>query len=135
MFALSRAGSELFPIKSGRCGVIFTEGHEPWAQVHRWAQRAGIGDRMEHSTRRNFFAVTGVGTAVGIASLAAPSAADAASIDQVRVPAGAASSMAAYVSNVHRGEVTLMVSDREVTVIDKQLAARLAHAFHQAARG
>lgn len=90
---------------------------------------------MEKSTRRNFFAVTGVGTAAGIAALAAPSPADAATVDQVKVPAGAEPSMVAYVSNVHRGEVTLMVADREVTVTDKQLAARLAHAFHQATRG
>lgn len=90
---------------------------------------------MDKSTRRNFFAVTGVGTAVGIAALAAPSPADAAAVtDQVRVPAGAESTMAAYVSNVHRGEVTLMVADREVTVTDKKLAASLAQAFHQAAR-
>ena len=90
---------------------------------------------MEKSTRRNFFAVTGVGTVAGVAALAAPTPANAAVADRVQVPAGAEPSMAAYVSDVHRGEVTLMVSDREVTVVDKQLAARLAHAFHQAARG
>lgn len=89
---------------------------------------------MEHSTRRNFFAITGVGTAVGIAALAAPGSAHAAVIDEVKVPTGAAGSMMAHVSNVHTGEVTLMVSGHEVTVTDKKLAASLAHAFHQAAR-
>lgn len=89
---------------------------------------------MEHSTRRNFFAVTGVGTAVGIAAMAVPNIAHAAVADEVKVPAGAADSMMAHVSNVHTGEVTLMVSGREVTVTDKKLAASLANAFHQAAR-
>ncbi len=42
--------------------------------------------------------------------------------------------MAAYVSDVHRGEVTLMVADHEVCVTDKELAARLATAFHKADR-
>lgn len=93
---------------------------------------------MEKSSRRNFVTITGLGTAVGIAAMAAPSAANAATVDQVsdkvQVPRGAASSMAAFVSDVHRGEVTLMVDGDEVTVTDKQLAARLAHAFHHAPR-
>ncbi|MEO8749037.1 hypothetical protein V3G39_09635 [Dermatophilaceae bacterium Sec6.4] len=90
---------------------------------------------MEDSTRRKFFAVTGVGTALGIAAMAAPSPADAAVAGDVKVPHGAEPTMVAFVSNVHRGEVTLMVGDREVAVTDTQLAARLSHAFHQAARG
>ena len=93
---------------------------------------------MENSSRRNFVAITGLGTAASIAALATPSAANAAvperASDQVKVPRGAASSMAAFVSDVHRGQVTLMVDGDEVTVTDKQLAARLAHAFHHAAR-
>lgn len=89
---------------------------------------------MENSTRRNFFAVTGVGTVVGVAAMAAPATAGAATTDDVAVPAGAAPTMVAHVGNVHRGEVTLMVAGKEVSVIDKQLAARLAQAFHQAAR-
>ncbi len=90
---------------------------------------------MEQSTRRNFFAITGVGTAVGIAALAAPGSADAAVVDSVKVPTGASDSMMAHVTNVRTGEVTLMVSGHEVSVTDKQLAARLAQAFQQAARG
>lgn len=89
---------------------------------------------MENSTRRNFFAVTGVGTVLGVAAIAAPATANAAVVDDVTVPAGAASTMVAHVSNLHRGEVTLMVAGKEVSVTDKQLAARLAQAFHQAAR-
>ena len=93
---------------------------------------------MDRSSRRNFVAITSLGTAAGIAAMATPSAANAAAVervsDQVQVPRGAPASMAAFVSNVHRGEVTLMVDGDEVTVTDKQLAARLAHAFHHAAR-
>lgn len=89
---------------------------------------------MENSTRRNFFAVTGAGTALGAIAIAAPATASAATADDVRAPAGAASTMVAHVSNLQRGEVTLMVAGKEVSVIDKQLAARLAQAFHRAAR-
>ncbi|MBO1755525.1 hypothetical protein [Allobranchiibius sp. CTAmp26] len=93
---------------------------------------------MDKSTRRNFVTIAGLGSAAGLAAMAVPSAANAATArdvsDHVQVPHGAASSMAAFVSDVHRGEVTLMVDGDEVTVTDKQLAARLAHAFHQAAR-
>ena len=78
--------------------------------------------------------MTGVGTAAGIAALAAPGTAHAAVVADVTVPVDASDSMMAHVSNVRTGEVTLMVSGHEVSVVDQQLAARLAHAFDQAAR-
>ncbi len=41
--------------------------------------------------------------------------------------------MAAYIHDVNKGEVALMVEGREVIVTDKQLVARLARAFARAA--
>jgi hypothetical protein len=63
----------------------------------------------------------------GSASAATPAG------EYVAVPAGAEGAMAAYIHDVNKGEVALMVEGREVIVTDKQLVARLARAFARAA--
>jgi hypothetical protein len=90
----------------------------------------GIG--MSDSTRRTFLAVAGAGTVAGVAAVAAPSAANGA-VESEALPRGAQGAMAAYIHDVHRGEVLVMVEGREVIVTDHRLVARLARAFARAA--
>ena len=86
---------------------------------------------MNDSTRRGFLAVAGAGAVAGAAVVAAPGAA-AFTRDDTKLPAGAEGSMAAYIHDVKKGEVALMIEGREVIVTDKKLVARLAHAFARA---
>jgi hypothetical protein len=67
--------------------------------------------------------------------MAVPATASAATpvSEDVTVPVGAEGSMAAYIHDVTKGEVALMIEGREVIVTDKQLVARLARAFARAA--
>jgi hypothetical protein len=88
---------------------------------------------MNDSTRRGFLAVAGVGAAAGVAAVAAPGAA-AATRENVSLPPGAEGSMAAYIHDLKRGEVSLMIEGHEVVVTDRQLVARLAQAFAKARR-
>jgi hypothetical protein len=93
---------------------------------------------MNESTRRGFLTRAGLWTAAGAAVAAAPSAvasntAVAAPSEDLTVPAGAQGAMAAYIQDVRKGEVALMIEGREVVVTDKQLVVRLARAFHAAA--
>lgn len=78
--------------------------------------------------------MAGVGTAAGVAVFVAPGAAAAAPSEDVTVPEGAEGAMAAYIHDLTKGEVALMVEGHEVIVTDKQLVARLARAFARAAR-
>ncbi len=79
--------------------------------------------------------MAGASTAAGVAIIAAPGAASAAGpSEDVTMPPGAEGAMAAYIHDLTRGEVALMVEGREVIVTDKQLVARLARAFARAAR-
>ena len=87
---------------------------------------------MSESTRRNFLAVAGAGTVAGVAAIAAPSGAGAE--EPEALPAGAQGAMAAYIHDLRKGEVLVMVEGREVIVTDRKLVARLAHAFARAAR-
>jgi hypothetical protein len=92
---------------------------------------------MSDASRRNFLAVAGIGTVAGVAAVAIPAATASAATpaaEELTVPAGAEGSMAAYIHDVHKGEVALMVEGREVIVTDKQLVARLTRAFARAAR-
>jgi hypothetical protein len=91
---------------------------------------------MSDASRRNFLAVAGIGTVAGVAAVALPATASAATpaSEDLTVPAGAEGSMAAYIHDVHKGEVALMIEGREVIVTDKQLVARLTRAFTRAAR-
>jgi len=81
---------------------------------------------MNDPTRRGFLAIAGAGAAAVGAAAVAPAAAAA----PVRAPAGASGPLVAYVSDMQRGELTLMVGEREVVVHDRELAARLARAAH-----
>lgn len=83
---------------------------------------------MNDSTRRGFLTVAGLGTAAGVAAVAAP----AANAEEVRLPAGANGAMAAYIHDLKKSEVAIMVKGHEVIVTDKQLVARLARAFDRA---
>lgn len=85
---------------------------------------------MADSTRRTFLTTAGLSTAVGVAAMVAPTAAEAA--DDVTLPASAHGAMAAYIHDVRKGEVALMIEGREVVVTDRRLVARLARAFHRA---
>ena len=87
---------------------------------------------MTDSTRRSFLTTAGLSTAVGVAAVVAPTAADAA--EDVTLPPDAAGPMAAYIHDVRTGEVALMIDGHEVIVRDKRLVARLARAFQRAGR-
>jgi hypothetical protein len=86
---------------------------------------------MSQSSRRAFLATAGLTTAAGVAAVAAPSAADA---EEVTLPSGASGALAAYIRDVRKGELALMIEGREVVVTDKRLVARLVRAFEHAGR-
>ncbi len=94
---------------------------------------------MNSPNRRNFIKTAGVGAAaVGAAALvpaAAVTGTEGAKAVPVatpahELPAAASGSMVAYVHDVAKGEVSVMVEGREVTITDHQLVAKLAHAMH-----
>lgn len=90
---------------------------------------------MSDSTRRGFLAMAGAGAAVaGATVVAAPLAGAATPAEDVRLPAGAEGAMGAYIHDLQKGQLALMVEGREVIVTDKALVARLARAFARAAR-
>ena len=80
---------------------------------------------MPDSTRRNFLIATGAGAAaVGVAS-ALPGSADG---KPAHTLPSEAQPLVAHVSDPHSGHVSLLVGEREVTVHDPDLVARLARA-------
>ena len=79
---------------------------------------------MAVSTRRGFLTMAGVGAA----AVGAGSIAPAAQAKPVRAPADAQGPLVVYVTDMQRGELTLMHGEREVVIHDRDLAARLAHA-------
>jgi hypothetical protein len=88
---------------------------------------------MTDSSRRTFLRTAGLSTAAGVAAaVVAPGAADAA--EDTTLPANASGPMAAYIHDVRKGELALMIEGREVIVTDKRLVARLARAFQRAGR-
>jgi hypothetical protein len=90
---------------------------------------------MSDSTRRGFLALAGAGAVAGATMVAAPMAGAAATTtENETLPADADGAMAAYIHDLHKGQVALMVEGREVIVTDKALVARLARAFARAAR-
>jgi hypothetical protein len=102
----------------------------------RWPRNAEQqGDQMNDATRRGFLAIAGVGTAAGMAVAVAPGVTASPAREDVSLPPGAEGAMAAYIHDLKKGEVALMVEGHEVIVTDKQLVARLARAFARAARG
>jgi len=78
--------------------------------------------------------VAGAGiAAAGVAAAAAPavlSRTSSAAAAPARVPAGAEGALVAYITDVRRGEISVMVEGREVVITDHDLVARLAHAIH-----
>jgi hypothetical protein len=89
---------------------------------------------MNDATRRGFLTAAGVGTAAGVAVIVAPAATAKPPGEDLTMPPGAEGAMAAYIHDLTKGELALMVEGREVIVTDKQLVARLARAFARAAR-
>ena len=72
--------------------------------------------------------MAGVGAAASVTAMALPAHA-ATGTESVTLPDDAQGAMAAYIHDVTKGEVALMIEGREVVVTDKQLVARLARAF------
>ena len=91
---------------------------------------------MHDSPRRGFLKATGVGLAAAGAAVAAPKAFSAASASSAprALPSTAAGGLVAYVSDVHGGELSVMVEGREVVITDHDLVSRLAHAIHTSGR-
>lgn len=91
---------------------------------------------MIDSPRRGFLKVAGAGiAAAGVAAAAAPavlSRASGTTAAQKALPSSASGAMVAYISDVHGGEVSVMVEGREVVITDHELVSRLAHAIHTA---
>jgi hypothetical protein len=88
---------------------------------------------MSEAPRRGFISTATLATAAGVAAVVAPRAgaapASAPAAEDATLPAGAEGAMAAYIHDVRKGEVALMVEGHEVIITDKQLVARLARAF------
>ena len=86
--------------------------------------------RMNDATRRGFLAAAGVSTAAGVALAVAPAAlAKPGKSPAAVLPNGAPGSIAAYIHDIHSGEVSLMVDGREVVVRDAHLVASMVQAF------
>jgi hypothetical protein len=79
---------------------------------------------MSHLTRRGFVKST-ANAAAGVAAIGAL-AAEQADADTV----AGAKPVVAYVSDPGAGEISVMSGDREVTVHDRKLAARIVRAAH-----
>jgi len=84
---------------------------------------------MTDSTRRGFLTAAGLTTA-GAAVLAGAGAGTAEA--EPALPADASGDLVAYVRDVRKGELVLMIEGREVVVVDKRLVTRLAAAFARA---
>jgi hypothetical protein len=87
---------------------------------------------MDHTSRRGFLGTAGVAAAIGVATVAVPASAGAATREDLTMPSGATGPMAAYIHDLAKGEVALLVEGREVIVTDRPLVARLARAFAKA---
>ncbi|MEV8372117.1 twin-arginine translocation signal domain-containing protein [Kribbella sp. NPDC056861] len=85
---------------------------------------------MSDATRRGFLVFAGAGTAAAVGAVAVPQifgeqSADAAAQLEAADLANA-ESFVVHVRDVKKGELVILVGDREVTVTDRELAARLA---------
>ncbi len=85
---------------------------------------------MSDSTRRGFLAMTGAGAAAVGAAAVVPNAFAGSrndTVDQQTADASAVDGpLVAYVNDLRTGEVSVMVGENEVTVVDKDLVARIA---------
>jgi hypothetical protein len=85
---------------------------------------------MSDATRRGFLVFAGAGTAAAVGAVAAPKifgdhTAEAATQLEAADLANA-ESFVVHVKDVKRGELTILVGEREVSIIDRELATRLA---------
>jgi len=89
---------------------------------------------MPESSRRNFLLTTGAGAAaVGVAAaLPSSAAAQPAAAKSTSLPAGA-QPLVAHVADPRSGSLTLLVGERELTVHDPELVARLTRAAEREA--
>jgi hypothetical protein len=87
---------------------------------------------MSDASRRNFLALAGAGAAAGVTAVALP--AGAAAAEDLSLPRDADGALVAYIRDVKKGELALMIDGDERIVTDKQLVARLARAYAKAAR-
>ena len=86
---------------------------------------------MPDSTRRNFLLATGAGAAaVGVAAALPGSAAAKPAAESPTLPSGA-QPLVAHIADPRSGSLTLLVGDREVSVHDPELVARLARAAEE----
>jgi Ubiquitinol-cytochrome C reductase Fe-S subunit TAT signal len=82
---------------------------------------------MPDSTRRGFLIMAGAGAAaVGAVAVASDASAAPATVKTADVTANGP--LVAYVSDVHKGEISVLVGEREVIIHDRALVAKLAHA-------
>ncbi|WP_405071507.1 hypothetical protein OG558_19365 [Kribbella sp. NBC_01510] len=88
---------------------------------------------MSDTTRRGFLVFAGAGTAAAVGAagaIAAPQIFGAQSTDAAKPlqPADLASaeSFVVHVKNVKKGQLAILVGQREVLITDRELAARLA---------
>jgi hypothetical protein len=85
---------------------------------------------MSDATRRGFLVFAGAGTAAAVGAVAVPKifgdqSADAATRLEPADLANA-ESFVVHVKDVKKGELTILVGEREVSIIDRELAGRLA---------
>ena len=84
---------------------------------------------MTDATRRGFLIMAGAGAAaVGVAAVAQAAGEATPTITGLRGASTASSPLVAYVRDARKGEVSVMVGEREVVVHDPELVARLTHA-------
>ena len=96
---------------------------------------------MNSANRRGFLKIAGAGAAAAGAASLTPSAVSMAATvtpathranPTAALPKAATGSMVAYVHDVAKGEIAVMVEGREVIVTDHELIAKLATAVHAA---
>ncbi|MFD7159518.1 twin-arginine translocation signal domain-containing protein [Kribbella sp. NPDC059898] len=87
---------------------------------------------MSDATRRGFLVFAGAGTAAAVGVVAGPKifgerSAGAVGGDELRAAdLASAESFVVHVKDVRKGEMAILVGDREVVLTDRELAARLA---------
>jgi hypothetical protein len=85
---------------------------------------------MSDTTRRGFLVFAGAGTAAAVGAVAAPkifgdrSAETAPQLEPADL--AGAGSFVVHVKDVNKGQLAILVGQREVLVTDRELAARLA---------
>ena len=85
---------------------------------------------MSDTTRRGFLVIAGAGAAAAGASVIGVAAAASGKPDDQLTPQdlAGAESFVVHVKDVRRGQLAILVGDREVLVEDRELATRLAGA-------